>query len=430
MAITVIETITLTTPVGQGIHRKDFQNFLWVHIDKAPWRQQISFDVFGMGGLVILTPGDANGHTDVRVVNQASGLTNIPVDNPGEQLIRGLYKETATDPGIEFWYSILVGGIDYNPSSTFPEKRDDFGPMKVPAVAADLPSIDYYQYLVASSTKSKVDLDILKSLKEVLTPKMILAKDINWLRNSITAVQRAYYDLKARLQRLENVVADLAERLGILERAFEGLQDFVYDELIPRIRDIEDQISDIRNNLLPNGLRSARNNTMKRVYLNLPSYGSGGPSEMNWAMKDPVLNSELYDAENSYSPASVGSNVLLDEYFKTLIVHSGNKMSSSKVVIQNNRIAMFRQNATEADISAGKGYEAMLSIGNNGYTVLDMAQASGSGTINIGKGTKLWMQGNAKGGWISAGTSPEEVGPGIAMTPQTEIGRASCRERV
>lgn len=420
MAITVIETITLTTPIGEGIYRKDFQSFLWVHIDKAPWRDQISFDVFGQGGLVILTPGDANGHTDVRVINQSSGLTNIPVDSPGEQLIRGIYKQTSTDPGVEFWISILVGGIDYNPSSTFPEERDDFGPMKRPAVAADLPAIDYYQYLISSSIKSKADLEVLKSLKESLTPKMILAKDINWLRNSILAVQKAYYDLKERLKRLEGELAKLAEELGLLERAFKDLHDYVHDDLTPRVVRLEEDMEELVNTLLPNGLRSARNNTMKRVYVNLPLYGTGGPSQKNQDMKDNVTDSQLFHPDNSYSMNAVDSNIILDEYFKTLIVHSGSPSGSNKVIIQNNRIAMFRHTATESQVKAGTNYEAMLSIGANGNTVLDMAQSSGTGTINIGKGRKMWMHGNPSGGWVSAGESPEDIGPGIAMTPQSD----------
>ena len=113
--------------------------------------------------------------------------------------------------------SVQVGRMEDNPSSVFPEAIDTFGLPKKDIQTADVPDIDDYQYFKAKIPRTMVEEYQLKQLREMLADKIILARDVNHMRNAIIEIEKYCHDLQDQLDELEQRVTDLERRVDILE---------------------------------------------------------------------------------------------------------------------------------------------------------------------------------------------------------------------
>ena len=107
--------------------------------------------------------------------------------------------------------SVIVGGISENPESTFPSEIDEFGNPKVDIQTADIPDIDDFQYFKSKYPRSVVEGYQLQQLRELLADKVILARDINHLRNAVIEIEKF-------LKKLEEEIEDLKKRVEKLEQ--------------------------------------------------------------------------------------------------------------------------------------------------------------------------------------------------------------------
>lgn len=93
----------------------------------------------------------------------------------------------------------------------FPDEIDEFGNPKVDIQTADIPDIDDFQYFKAKAPRSAVEGLQLMQLRELLADKVILARDINHLRNAVIEIEKF-------LRKLSDKVDDLERRVEKLER--------------------------------------------------------------------------------------------------------------------------------------------------------------------------------------------------------------------
>ena len=107
--------------------------------------------------------------------------------------------------------SVQVGKIDTNPPSVFPKHIDQFGLPKKDIQTADIPDIDDYQYFKAKAPRTQTEEYQLKQLRELLYDKIILARDINHLRNATIEIEKF-------IQIMKNRMDDLQDRVKILEK--------------------------------------------------------------------------------------------------------------------------------------------------------------------------------------------------------------------
>lgn len=121
--------------------------------------------------------------------------------------------------------SVQVGEAKDNPESLFPERIDQFGLPKKDIQTADIPDIDDYQYFKAKVPRNKVEEYQLKQLKEMLADKIVLARDVNHMRNAILALEEYALDLQDQIRALETRVENLEERVETLELKVSDIED-------------------------------------------------------------------------------------------------------------------------------------------------------------------------------------------------------------
>ena len=113
--------------------------------------------------------------------------------------------------------SVIIDGHEESPISVFPNEIDDFGNPKVDIQTADIPDIDDYQYFKAKYPRSVTEGMQLARLRDLLVDKVILASDINHLRNAVIEIEKFLKLLEARVEDLERRVSDLEDRMDELE---------------------------------------------------------------------------------------------------------------------------------------------------------------------------------------------------------------------
>lgn len=121
--------------------------------------------------------------------------------------------------------SVQVGRMEDNPPSFFPDSLDQFGLPKQDIQTADIPDIDDYQYFKAKIPRTEVEEYQLKQLRELLADKIILARDINHMRNAIIAIEEYCWDLQDQIDALEKRVSELENRADSLEERVEELEE-------------------------------------------------------------------------------------------------------------------------------------------------------------------------------------------------------------
>lgn len=127
--------------------------------------------------------------------------------------------------------SVVVGDIEENPESEFPtdfedvtdeDKPDEFGLPKQEVRTADMPNIDDYQYLKSKKNRTTWESAQLQKLTELMASKIIMARDVNHVRNAIVNTQEFCLSLR---RALDDVVTD-GENIGSGEgEVYAGLTD-------------------------------------------------------------------------------------------------------------------------------------------------------------------------------------------------------------
>lgn len=154
-------------------------------------------------------------------------VTTARTDKEGEYIyygkIRG-YIHTV-------YCSVVVGDIKENPESEFPtdfrdvteeDKPDEFGVPKQEVRTSDMPNIDDYQYLKSKKNRTTFESAQLQKLTELMASKIIMARDVNHVRNAIVNTQEFCLSLK---RALDEVVTD-GENIGSGEgEVYAGLVD-------------------------------------------------------------------------------------------------------------------------------------------------------------------------------------------------------------
>lgn len=113
--------------------------------------------------------------------------------------------------------SIQVGHQTDNPASSFPECIDQFGLPKRDIQTADIPSIDDYQYFKAKVPRTLVEENNLKQLREMVADQIILARDVNHIRNAIVEMQKYLWVIQDLTDVLEGRVESLESRVDWVE---------------------------------------------------------------------------------------------------------------------------------------------------------------------------------------------------------------------
>lgn len=130
--------------------------------------------------------------------------------------------------------SVITDGIEENPISSFPSEIDDFGNPKVDIQTADIPDIDDFQYFKAKYPRSVIESFQLMQLRELLADKVILARDINHLRNAVIEIEKFLKKLSERVDELEKRVEKL-ERETIINGKNLGSGEGVFKDVANRI---------------------------------------------------------------------------------------------------------------------------------------------------------------------------------------------------
>lgn len=127
--------------------------------------------------------------------------------------------------------SVVVGDSNENPESEFPkdfkdvkntDKPDEFGISKEEVRTSDMPNITDYQYFKAKKNRTSFESAQLQKLTELMASKIIMARDINHLRNAITNTQLFCLSLK---RGLDETITD-GENIGGGEgEVYSGLVD-------------------------------------------------------------------------------------------------------------------------------------------------------------------------------------------------------------
>ena len=130
--------------------------------------------------------------------------------------------------------SVITDGIEENPISSFPSEIDDFGNPKVDIQTADIPDIDDFQYFKAKYPRSSTEGYQLMKLRELLADKVILARDINHLRNAVIEIEKFLKKLSDRVDELEKRVEKL-EQETIINGKNLGSGEGVFKDVANRI---------------------------------------------------------------------------------------------------------------------------------------------------------------------------------------------------
>lgn len=139
--------------------------------------------------------------------------------------------------------SIQVGRQTDNPASAFPECIDQFGLQKRDIQTEDIPHIDDYQYFKAKIPRTLVEEYHLKQLREMVADQVILARDINHMRNAIIEIEKYIWLMQDQLDELFDRVEDLERRVTILEEKVEVLEEkvaWIEENMVVDARNIGD----------------------------------------------------------------------------------------------------------------------------------------------------------------------------------------------
>lgn len=154
-------------------------------------------------------------------------VTTARTDKEGEYIYYGKISGYAHT----VFCSVVVGDIEENPESEFPtdfrdvteeDKPDEFGVPKQEVRTSDMPNIDDYQYLKSKKNRTTFESAQLQKLTELMASKIIMARDVNHVRNAIVNTQEFCLSLK---RALDEVVTD-GENIGSGEgEVYAGLVD-------------------------------------------------------------------------------------------------------------------------------------------------------------------------------------------------------------
>lgn len=131
--------------------------------------------------------------------------------------------------------SVVVGDSAENPKSDFPtdikdvnneSKPDEFSIPKQEVRTADMANIDDYQYFKSKKNRTTFESSQLQKLTELMASKIIMAKDINHLRNSVKNTQLFCLSLKKALDRTVTDGENVGNGQG---RVYAGLTDNTSD---------------------------------------------------------------------------------------------------------------------------------------------------------------------------------------------------------
>lgn len=139
-----------------------------------------------------------------------------PTDTAGEFIYEGVVVGYIH----KVYCSVVVGTLDDCPPSVFPEEIDNFGVPKKDVNTADVPAIDDYQYFKAKMNRTKVEQYQLRQLSEELYNRIIIARDINHIRNAVIELEKFAKVLEQRIE-------DLEKRMDEVERRLDELEDLV-----------------------------------------------------------------------------------------------------------------------------------------------------------------------------------------------------------
>lgn len=154
-------------------------------------------------------------------------VTTARTDKEGEYIYYGKISGYAHT----VFCSVVVGDIEENPESEFPtdfrdvteeDKPDEFGVPKQEVRTSDMPNIDDYQYLKSKKNRTTFESAQLQKLTELMASKIIMARDVNHVRNAIVNTQEFCLSLQ---RALDEVVTD-GENIGSGEgEVYAGLVD-------------------------------------------------------------------------------------------------------------------------------------------------------------------------------------------------------------
>ena len=136
-----------------------------------------------------------------------------PTDVAGEFIYEGVVVGYVH----KVYCSVVVGTLDDCPPSVFPEEIDNFGVPKKDVNTADVPAIDDYQYFKAKMNRTKVEQYQLRQLSEELYNRIIIARDINHIRNAVIELEKFAKVLEERIEDLEKRMDEVERRLDELE---------------------------------------------------------------------------------------------------------------------------------------------------------------------------------------------------------------------
>lgn len=140
---------------------------------------------------------------------------NKPVDT-GEE-IELIFVGRVDGYALDVLCSIQVGHQTDNPASSFPECIDQFGLPKRDIQTADIPHIDDYQYFKAKIPRTLAEEYHLKQLRELVADQIILARDINHIRNAIVEMQKYMWVLQDLTDALEDRMDAIEDRVDWVE---------------------------------------------------------------------------------------------------------------------------------------------------------------------------------------------------------------------
>lgn len=140
-------------------------------------------------------------------------VTNPPTNVEGDFI----YEGTVNGYAHKIYCSVVVGTLDDCPQSVFPEEIDQFGMPKKDVNTADVPDVDDYQYFKAKTNRTSVEQYQLKQLTEGLASKIIIARDINHVRNAVIEIEKYCKKLNDRITSLEERMDEVEDRLNDLE---------------------------------------------------------------------------------------------------------------------------------------------------------------------------------------------------------------------
>lgn len=180
--------------------------------------------------LDISTNGDVSGWYLVRVNEWKDSNGNVVTTARTDKKAEFMYFGSISGYTHTVYCSVVVGDSIENPESEFPidfrdvdyncDKPDEFGVTKQEVRTADMPNIDDYQYWKSKKNRTTFESAQLQKLTELMASKIIMARDINHIRNAVVNTQKFCLSLR---RALDDCVTD-GENIGSGEgKVFYGL---------------------------------------------------------------------------------------------------------------------------------------------------------------------------------------------------------------